>query len=170
MDPIFVQNLWVLLGYALSGFITFLLVRRLTGHDGAALVAGVIFALYPYRADAYPKVQLQMTFWLPLALLLVDRLRRAPTMRDGVFLGLVIAAEVYSCLYYGMYGPILIAIVAIAAIIAVPALSRLALLRSLVVAIIVGALCVAPLIGPYRAATRVVGERSINDVRQGSSG
>src|SRR5262249_35190902 len=87
-DPILVQNLWVLLGYALSGWMTFFLVRRLTGHDGAALVAGAIFALYPYRADAYPKVQLQMTFWLPLALLLVDRVRNAPTLRDAILLGL----------------------------------------------------------------------------------
>lgn len=169
VDPMFVQNLWVLLGYALSGLATFLLVRELTGHDGASLVSGVIFALYPYRIDQYPHVQSQMTFWLPLALFIVARLHRSPSWRLGGLLGLVMAAEMYSCVYYGIYGPIVIAVIAGATVIATERVHRAAMVRSLGLAAIVAGVCIAPLITPYLAASKVVGERSIQEVESGSA-
>jgi hypothetical protein len=169
VDPMFVQNLWVLLGYALSGLATFLLVRELTGHEGAALVSGVVFALYPYRIDQYPHVQSQMTFWLPLALFIVARMRRAPSLRLGLWLGVVIAAEMYSCVYYGIYGPIVIAVIAAAAVVTAERPHRATILRSLSLAAVVAALCIAPLLKPYLAASRVVGTRSIQEVASGSA-
>ncbi len=45
-------NLLLLSGFALSGAAMFLLVRSLTQHTGAALVAGFVFAFLPYRLHA----------------------------------------------------------------------------------------------------------------------
>ena len=42
----------LLLSCALSGFFTYLLVRRLTGSEGAALCAGLAYAIAPFRAEA----------------------------------------------------------------------------------------------------------------------
>ena len=169
VDPMLIQNLWVLLGYTLSGLTTFLLVRELTGHDGAALVSGVVFALYPYRLDQYPHVQSQMTFWLPLALFIVARMRRTPSMRLGVLFGVVLAAEMYSCMYYGIYGPLLVGVIALATILVATGAVRAAMLRSFAVGLLVAGVGVAPLIKPYLAASKVVGERSVEEVARGSA-
>jgi hypothetical protein len=110
-----------------------------------------------------------MTFWLPLALFIVARLRRAPSLKMGVLLGVLLAAEMYSCVYYGLYGPILVAILAIATVVAATRSLRAPILRALTVAIVVAGVCVAPLLGPYLSASRVVGERSIQEVARGSA-
>src|SRR6188768_1079509 len=47
------HNVVMLLGYVLSGLTMFWLVRRITGDDGAALVAAVVYAVYPYRMEAF---------------------------------------------------------------------------------------------------------------------
>ena len=68
-----IYNLLLLSGFVLSGVTIFLLVRALTGRRDAAIVAGAIFALYPYRFEHYSHLELQMTMWMPLALLELHR-------------------------------------------------------------------------------------------------
>ena len=82
--PILVYNLVFLSGFALSGVGTALLVRRLTGHAGAAILAGIVFAFPPYRIDHYAHLQLQQTQFIPLALWAFHRLLDSGRLRDGV--------------------------------------------------------------------------------------
>ena len=63
----------LLSGFALSGAAMFLLVRSLTRHTGAALVAGFVFAFLPYRYMHYAHLELQMAQWMPLTLWALHR-------------------------------------------------------------------------------------------------
>src|SRR5207247_1234786 len=51
VGPILIYNLVFLSGFAISGVGVALLVRRLTGNAGAAILAGIVFACPPYRID-----------------------------------------------------------------------------------------------------------------------
>jgi hypothetical protein len=62
-------NLVLLLTYPLCGMAMYALIVRLTGSAGAAFIAGLAFAFAPYRVSQLPHIQMQATFWAPLALL-----------------------------------------------------------------------------------------------------
>src|SRR4030095_3703756 len=64
-DPILAHNLVLFAGYVLSGLAMFWLVRALTRHDGAALVAAAIFAVYPYRLPEDATIKVHTTSLLP---------------------------------------------------------------------------------------------------------
>jgi hypothetical protein len=165
-DPILAHNVLVFGGWVLSGLLTFVLVRKLTEHDGASLVAAVAFALYPYRTETFPKVQLALTVFWPLALIGIHGLLTSARWRPVAVLGLALAAECYSCVYLGVFGGMVIGLVGIVAIAMArqwTGLGRLAL------AGVAATLLVVPLIAPYRAASAVVGERSIEEVRSWSA-
>ena len=103
VGPILIYNLVFLSGFALSGVGVALLVRRLTGHAGAAIVAGFVFAFPPYRIDHYAHLQLQQTQFIPLALWAFHRLLDTNRLRDGVLLGVFTAGQMLSCMYYGIF-------------------------------------------------------------------
>src|SRR6185295_12890879 len=103
VESILIYNLVFLAGFALSGVGVALLVRRLTGHSGAALVAGIVFAFPPYRIDHYAHLQLQQTQFIPLALLAFHRLLDSGRLRDGALLGVFTACQMLSCMYYGIF-------------------------------------------------------------------
>ena len=165
-DPILAHNLLLLAGYAISGVTMFLLTRRLTGHEGAALVGAAIFALYPYRIDQFAHVQLQLIMWWPLALLLFHDLVRMPTWRRAVALGATAAAQLYTCVYWAVFGSVVIAVIGAALLLMTrpPRQTWTALLLALAVA---GVLSL-PAGAIYGAASRSVGERTL-DVAAGGS-
>jgi hypothetical protein len=168
-DPILAHNIVLFAGYVLSGLAMFWLVRALTRHDGAALVAAAIFAVYPYRLEEYAKVQLQLVCFLPLALWALHRVSERPSWRTTSLLACSMTAQIYSCLYYGIYGSMVIALVALIAVAASAAGRRLPLLGHCVMAAVATAILSLPLAQPYRLAARVVGERSLEDVERGSA-
>jgi hypothetical protein len=168
-DPILAHNLLLLASYVLSGLATYVLVRSLVPSRGASLVAAVVFTVYPYRIEQYPKVQLQLTWWIPLALWAAHRLGAEATIRRGLLVGLLAALQTYSCLYYGVFAIVPLAIVATATFVGAPRERRFAIARALVAgAVLCGVLC-APLVGPYTAAARVVGERTADEVKEWSA-
>ena len=76
-----IYNLLLLSGFVLSGVTMFILVRALTDQWKAAMIAGAIFALYPFRDEHYPHLELQMSMWMPLALLGMHRTMAAGRLR-----------------------------------------------------------------------------------------
>jgi hypothetical protein len=78
-DGVYVYNVVLLATFVLSGFFTYLLVRRLTGSTGAGLVAGCLFAFSGYRALHMTQAHLLATQWLPLSLLMLHRYVERPT-------------------------------------------------------------------------------------------
>jgi hypothetical protein len=101
--PVTIYNLLFLSGFAFSGVTTYLLVRALTGRRDAAVVGGIVFALYPYRFEHYSHLELQMTMWAPLALWGLHRTLARGERRDGIATGFAVALQTLSSLYYGLF-------------------------------------------------------------------
>jgi hypothetical protein len=168
IGPILIYNLVFLSGFVLSGVGVALLVRRLTGSLGAAILAGIVFAFPPYRIDHYAHLQLQQTQFIPLALWAFHRLLDTNRLRDGVWLGVFVACQMLSCMYYGLFLIPYTAVVCGALLIASGRPSR-ARLTALAAAAAITVLAMLPLARAYMAARQVVGERGRAEVADGSA-
>jgi hypothetical protein len=98
-----VYNVVLLSAFALSGIAMFVLVNRLTGQAGAALVAGVIFAFSPFRFEHYHHLELQFVLWIPLTLYFLARTAQTGRLRDGLLVGTCVMAQIFSSIYYGVF-------------------------------------------------------------------
>ena len=98
-----VYNVVLLSAFALSGLTMFVLVNRLTGHAGAALVAGVMFAFSPFRFEHFHHLELQFVLWIPLTLYFLVRAVQTGRSRDGLLVGACVTAQVFSSIYYGVF-------------------------------------------------------------------
>lgn len=168
VEPILVYNLVLLAGFILSGVGTALLVRSLTGCTGPAIVAGLVFAFLPYRIEQYPHLQLQQTQWIPLALWAFHALLRTGRRRAGVLLGLCVAGQTLSCVYYGLFLVPYLAIVGGTMLVAERALSKERIV-ALVIAAAIAAVAVAPVARAYLSARSRVGERGVQEIVDNSA-
>jgi hypothetical protein len=101
VGAVLIYNLVFLSGFALSGVGVALLVRRLTGHSGAAILSGIIFAFLPFRIDHYPHLQLQQTQFIPLAMRAFHRLMDTDVCATRVAGRLRGGPDVVAC--YGLF-------------------------------------------------------------------
>jgi len=168
VSPILVYNLVFVAGFVLSGAGAALLVRRLTGCFGAALLAGIVFAFQPFRVDHHAHLQLQQTQFIPLALWAFHRLLDTSRIRDGLWLGLFVAAQMLSCVYYGLFLIPYMAVVCGTMLVATRAVTRRRLI-ALAAGVAVAAVAMAPAGRAYIGARTVVGERGVQEVTDGGS-
>ena len=168
VKPILIYNLVFLSGFALSGVGVALLVRRLTGHTGAAILAGIVFAFPPYRIDHYAHLQLQQTQFIPLALWAFHRLLDTGRLRDGVLLGVCTACQMLSCMYYGIFLIPYMAVVCGTLLIASGTLPK-ERLTALAAAAAIVTVTMVPVGRAYLAARKVVGERGQGEVAMNSA-
>jgi hypothetical protein len=165
MNPVLIYNLALLGAFALSGYAAFLLARVLTGSVTGSIVAGVIYAFAPYRFCHYMHLELQFVFWTPFALLLVHRIVAAGRMRDGVLLGLTLAAQLLSSIYVGVFALTYAAVLMPALLV----LTGARQVRRFLVPTMVGAMLTIAIVTPYMVAyghaARGVGLRSLDEVR-----
>ena len=73
VHPVVAYNVLFLSAFVFSALATYLLVERLTGSSRAAFVSALIYGFYPYRFEHYSHLELQMTYWMPLALIWLHR-------------------------------------------------------------------------------------------------
>ena len=102
LTPLAVLNVLTLAGVAGSAAAAYVLARRLTGHTGGALVAGLVFAFAPYRRDHLQHLELQWALWTPLALWAWHRALDGGRARDGLLCAAFILLQLLSCIYYGV--------------------------------------------------------------------
>jgi hypothetical protein len=170
-----------------------LLVRRLTGSAAAGILGGIVFAFPPYRIDHYPHLQLQQTQFIPLALWAFHRLLDSGRVRDGVLVGVFVACQLLSCMYYGIFLVPYMVVVCGSLLLArffarAPDekyevgskkyagsyfLLRTSYFRSVAVALVIAGAIVTVAMIPagraYLAARQVVGERGRAEVADGSA-
>ncbi|MGH9329686.1 MAG: ArnT family glycosyltransferase [Vicinamibacterales bacterium] len=152
-----VYNVLFLAAFALSGATMFVLARSLTGRADAALVAGVLFALYPYRFEHYSHLELQVTFWMPLLLLAIHRAFKGGRLRDGLAAGLLMGLQTLSSLYYGVFLTVFL-IPVCGALWLHSRVARRAV-RGLIAGAVVAAVMIAPVAAAYVANRSMVGKR-----------
>jgi hypothetical protein len=162
VPPVVAYNIVLLSTFVLSIVFTFLFVRRLVGHTGAAVVAAVIFGFYPFRFEHYSHFELQMSFWIPLALWAFHRTLERGALRDGLLTGLAIAGQTLSSMYYGLF--LVTYLVPITAVLGLTRRPATGAARALAAGALVATLLVAPAAWPYLQNRAVVGERQFGEI------
>lgn len=160
VGSIAVYNLVFAAGFVASGVGAALLVRALTGETGAAGVAGIVFAFLPFRFDHFAQLQLQQGQWIPLALWAFHRVVWAGRLRDGLWLGAFVAAQLLSCMYYGVFLALYLVVVGGCLLLWERRLWRTRV-PVLVGGVLFALLLFAPAARAYLAAHAVVGERGV---------
>lgn len=114
-NPLLGNNVVLFLTFVLSGYTVFLLVRHLLEDRSyaltAALFAGAVYTLSPYRMGHITQLNSMTTYWLPLILLFMHRyLERGRNKRDLWLTGLFFALNALSGLYYGIFALLMVLI------------------------------------------------------------
>jgi hypothetical protein len=164
VSAIAVYNGLLLSSIALSGWAMWLYAARLTRSRPAAVVAGVIYAFVPYRFDHFMHLELQATFFLPLALLAVERLIETRSHRDAALLMAAVVGEVYSGIYYAVFLVTALALIVPFRMTYLDSGARAKVVKALLPASLVAALVVAPYLLVYLSNRATLGERRDPDI------
>lgn len=82
------HGLFALAGFTLSALAMFLFVRRITGHPGAALIAGLAFGFWPYAYEyGWTSIQYMHGWVLVLVLWRMHELLEKPSTANGLLAG-----------------------------------------------------------------------------------
>lgn len=143
-------NVALLLAFALNGIAMYFLLRHLTGSQIAAIAGALPFAVAPFRFAHIGHIGLSTAFWLPLALLFLDRCLIRPRWRDAALFGLCAAFQALSAQYYGFQLAIVVALYLLWAASRRPRfLFNWAFLGRLAFAVVLAELVLLPIVGPY---------------------
>jgi hypothetical protein len=97
-------NIMIMLAYALSGWLAFLVVRRFVHKPWLAVIGGFLFMLSPYAmANTQHHVDLAQQWVIPLFVLALMRLSDHPTVSSALMLGGAFALANYFNPYYGYH-------------------------------------------------------------------
>lgn len=86
------------LGFAFCGYGAFRLTRTLTRSNGAAWVAGIVFAFVPYRFQVLSHLHYLFAGWIPLLLEALILFARAPTRKRATWLGVAFLMNALTCI------------------------------------------------------------------------
>ena len=114
LSPVFVFNIVLMLGFALTAYAGYAVVREWTGDPIAALAAGSAFAFNSHTLTRLAHIQGIHAWGLPLTLLAADRLVVHGRWRDAWWLAVWMAAMAYTSGYFVVFGAILVAVVVLA--------------------------------------------------------
>jgi hypothetical protein len=164
LHPIVAYNVLLLSGFWLSGIATYLLVERLTRSPRAAFVAGLIYACYSFRFDHYSHLELQMTQWMPLALLALHSFVSTGRWPYAMAVAVAGVAQLYSSMYYAVFFVVYVAAVAAGLLLVHrPPVRRL--IMPIAAAAVVAAVLAVPIVRAFIAAQPVKGERPELEIR-----
>jgi hypothetical protein len=162
--PVLVHNLMMLGAIVLSGVAMFALARHLTGSRAAGVLAGLVFAFAPYRVEHLMHMELQWAMWSPLAFLALHRTFETGKWKYGLATGGLIALQMLSSIYYGIFLATLLGLGALLLL----ARDRSVPLRRVLPPLVGGAVLAAAISAayavPYSRAHARVGDRSAIDV------
>lgn len=165
LSPVAAANLLLLLAFVLNGVSAWLLVRHLSGSTLAGVFGGLVFAFAPFRFDHFDHLELQFSFWMPLAVLAWHRGIESGRARHFWASSALTACQVLSCIYYGVFLLTWFSIVTVATSFAAPRTMVARLVRTLVAP----ALILAVYSLPYLGNRQTVGERSAKVVAEWSA-
>ena len=160
LHPVVAYNLLFLAAFVFSGLAMYLLVAHLTGSPRAAFVSGLLFGFYPFRFEHYSHLELQMTMWMPLALLALHRFLESQRARHAIGAALAVAAQLYSSMYFAVF--FCLYLVPVAGLLwAGRGVAWRRLWRGAVAACVLALVLAIPLARPYLAAQATKGERDV---------
>ena len=161
VTPLTAHNVAMLLGFALGGFVTYLLAVEVTESWWGGVAAGIFYAFLPYRFTQAPHVQYVWSATLPLLLLAAIRYARKPDWRHAAWFGAAFLWNGLSNIHFFLFGSI--AIVMTIAILRPPVM-RIACAAAIAMVLL------APFFYPYHAASKLYGmERSRDETMSHSA-
>jgi hypothetical protein len=98
LRPLTVYILATLFGFAFTAYGAFRLARTLDLSNGAAWVAGIVFAFVPYRFNQLSHLPIIFTGWVPLLLEALVLFMRERSWRRAGWLGLAFLMNALTCL------------------------------------------------------------------------
>jgi uncharacterized membrane protein len=107
-NPYTTHNVVALSSFVFAGAGAYYLVRHLTGHRGAAAVAGVLYAFCPFAFARTAHIQLLFTGGIPFCLLAFHRLAARPSVGRAVALGMCLWLQALACAYYGIFAGLMV--------------------------------------------------------------
>jgi hypothetical protein len=164
LHPVHAYNVLFLSAFVCSALATYLLVERLTGSPRAAFIGALIYGFYPYRFEHYSHLELQMTHWMPLALIWLHRFSQTLHWRDLAVAAVLAVFQLYSSMYYGVFFALYGAAV-LATLLLVAKTPWRRVLVPVAVSTLVAIVLAVPLARPYLAAQATKGERDEGGVR-----
>lgn len=150
-NPVVVYNALVLMSFVAAGLGMYAWLAGIGLPPAAAMIGSLTFAFQPYRFAHFPQFELLWTCFVPLAFLALHRVMRTRRGRDGVWLGLAVSLQAWSCLYYAVFLITGLAIVAVVLLIQTRATDWRSLARPTAAALAVALLLCAPYALPYLA-------------------
>jgi hypothetical protein len=180
VHPVVAYNVLLLSAFWFSGVAVYLLVERLTASPRAAFIAGLIYACCGYRFEHYSHLELQMTQWMPLGLLVLHLLivrdpgSGSPKSVGGsrerrrwwyaLAFAAALVAQLYSSMYYAVFFVVYAALIGAGLLIVHrPSVRRLVL--PLLISAAVAAMAALPLVRAFAAAEPMKGERPVGEIR-----
>ena len=100
LRPITVQGVAELVGFIFSGYGAFRLVRTLSGSNGAAWVAGIVFGFALYRFHQLGHLNYMFGGWIPLLLEALVLFARQRSWRRAIWLGIAFAMNALTCVHW----------------------------------------------------------------------
>ena len=101
-DPLAVSNAIIVLGFPFSALAFFYFGWRLTHDPRAACVIGILGSTGPLRFDQYSHIEMQLSGFIPLAFIALLDAIAAPSRRNGLVLGSLVAAQWFAGMYLGV--------------------------------------------------------------------
>lgn len=163
LSPALVYNLLLGVGFVGSGVAMFVLARHLIGRTGPALVSAAAFTLTQYRIEHVMHLELQWTMWIPLVLWALHRTIETGSRRFGVLAGLFLWLQTISCVYYGVFLGMVVAVAAPLMLIADRRRIRQAL-PALAIGAVVAAILTLPYALIYMDTSRSLGGRDLGEM------
>jgi hypothetical protein len=167
-SPVFVFNIVLLLGFALTAWAGYALAVEWTGDRTASVLAGSMFAFNTHTLTRLAHVQGIHAWGLPLALLSADRILVHARWRDAIWLAVWMTAMAYTSGYLIVFGAVMVAVVVAARVPDWwPRPGRTALLFGS--ATVLSAAAVLPMYLPYRRVAKLGMVRPIDTVAEYSA-
>lgn len=164
LNPVLVHNLLLLATFVASGVAMFWVVRELTRSSAAGLVAGMVFAFQPYRFGHYTQLEVLSGWWIPLAFWMFERAMRSASVRHWVLLGVIVALQTWSSIYYGVFLVCALVILIATRILRGVDVPLVAMGRGVAIGGLVASVLVVPYLLPYLQTREIVGGRTIAEV------
>ncbi|HEY0590671.1 MAG TPA: hypothetical protein VGF40_02815, partial [Thermoanaerobaculia bacterium] len=108
--PVLVYNLATILGFALTGYGGYVMVRAALGSLLPALAGGIFFAFVPYRFDQLPHLQHVWAGFLALLFAAAIRYVKRPGWKSGALLGAAFVANALTNLHWFAFGAVAVAV------------------------------------------------------------
>jgi len=148
-NPMQAANYMLIFNFFLCALGAYLLTVHLTGNRMAGVVAGIAFALAPYKLSHIVHLNLCTAGWIPLTFLFLHRYCEEGRPRDAALAALFFLLQVLSTWHYGLILAVAMLLFLIVRLITDRKTFTLKWILALAVAMACAALLVVPFVLPY---------------------